>query len=438
VNEILLYVVGVLVLILGLMLSVGLHEFGHLIPAKLFGVRVPHWAIGFGPKLYAKKIGETEYSIRAIPLGGFITLIGMYPPAKPGKDDSKRWFSDTIISARNAHQEHEQPGDENRKFYQLPAWKRIIVMFGGPVTNLILGVTMITVALSGFGIDQRVNVFEKVVACEAQMLQDDATCDAGSNPTPAQLAGLKSGDKLLEVDGKAVSLTEDALAVIVNEPLISHTLKVERAGNPVELSVTASTTKLPYLDANGNVALNPDGTPALKARPYIGVQFGHQRVGAPVEQSIGRAFAMTGETLGMIVQFPQQVYASISALFTGEERNPSGAVSIIGVGQAAGSITANANSTLADRIYMNLFLIGSLNLALFAFNMIPLPPLDGGHIAGGIYEYLKRGLFRLFGKKDPGYADTALLAPVATLMFFVLLAAGLAMMIVDLVNPLKF
>jgi membrane-associated protease RseP (regulator of RpoE activity) len=438
VNEILLYVVGVLVLILGLMLSVGLHEFGHLIPAKLFGVRVPHWAIGFGPKLYAKKIGETEYSIRAIPLGGFITLIGMYPPAKPGKDDSKRWFSDTITSARNAHKEHEQPGDENRKFYQLSAWKRIIVMFGGPVTNLILGVTLITVALSGFGIDQRVNVFEKVVACEEQMLDSTAVCGPQSVATPAHLAKIQSGDKLIAVDGKQVSLTEDALAPIVQLPLTTHTVTVERAGKKFDLSVTAANTKLPYLDSTGNIALNQDGTQALKARPYIGVQFGHQRVAAPVEQSIGRAFAMTGETLGMIVQFPQQVYASISALFTGEERNPTGAVSIIGVGQAAGSITANADSTLADRIYLNLFLIGSLNLALFAFNMIPLPPLDGGHIAGGIYEYLKRGLFRLLGKKDPGYADTALLAPLATAMFFVLLAAGLAMMIVDLVNPLKF
>ena len=436
-NEILLYAVGVLVLILGLLLSVGLHEFGHLIPAKLFGVRVPHWPIGIGPKLFAKKIGETEYSIRAIPLGGFITLIGMYPPAKPGSDDSKRWFSSTITSARNAHKEHEQPGDENRKFYQLAAWKRIIVMFGGPVTNLILGVTLITTALSGFGIDQRVNVFETVVACEAQMLDDAASCDAQSGATPAELAGLKSGDKLMAVDGKQVALTEDALAPIVELPLTQHTIVVERAGQQIELSLTASQTALPYLDSNGNVALNKDGSQALKERPYIGVQFAHQRVGAPIEQSIGRAFTMTGDTLGMIVQFPQQVYASISALFTGEERNPSGAVSIIGVGQAAGSITANSNSTLADRIYLNLFLIGSLNLALFAFNMIPLPPLDGGHIAGGIYEYLKRGLFRLFGKKDPGYADTALMAPLATAMFFVLLAAGLAMMIVDLVNPLK-
>jgi len=312
------------------------------------------------------------------------------------------------------------------------------VMFGGPVTNLILGVTLITVALSGFGIEQRVNVFEKVVACEEQMLDKAAVCGPQSVATPAQFSKIKSGDKLIAVDGKAVSLTEDALAPIVRLPLTAHTVTVERAGKTIDISVTAANTKLPYLDSSGNIALNPDGTPELKARPYIGVQFASERVAAPVDQSIGRAFAMTGDTLGMIVQFPQQVYASISALLTGAERNPTGAVSIIGVGQAAGSLTANPESTLADRVYLNLFLIGSLNLALFAFNMIPLPPLDGGHIAGGIYEYLKRGLFRVLGKKDPGYADTALLAPLALAMFFVLLAAGLAMMIVDLVNPLKF
>ena len=99
-NETLLYILGIVIMVFGLALSIGLHEFGHLIPAKLFGVRVPHWAVGFGPRLFAKKFGETEYSIRLIPLGGFITLIGMYPPAKPGTDDSRRWFSNAISSAR--------------------------------------------------------------------------------------------------------------------------------------------------------------------------------------------------------------------------------------------------------------------------------------------------------------------------------------------------
>jgi Zn-dependent protease len=83
-------------------------------------------------------------------------------------------------------------------------------------------------------------------------------------------------------------------------------------------------------------------------------------------------------------------------------------------------------------------LLGSLNLALFAFNMIPLPPLDGGHVAGGLYEYLKRGAYRVLGRKDPGPVDTALMAPVAQFMFLVLLLAGLLMIMVDFINPITF
>ena len=436
-TETLLYIAGVVILILGLALSIGLHEFGHLIPAKLFGVRVPNWAIGFGPRLYSKKIGETEYSIRAIPLGGFITLIGMYPPAKPGKDDTKRWFSTSIISARNAHKEHEQPGDENRKFYQLSAWKRIVVMFGGPLTNLLIGLILITTAISGLGQNQRINVFASVVECQSQMLDPRASCAVGDVHTPASLAGFKSGDKLVAVDGKSVDLTSDALTAVTSMPLVSHQLTVERDGKKVVLSVAASQTDLPYTDASGNLAVNADGSFKLKLRPYLGVQWGTQRMPVAVGTALGSSIAMTGQTLGLIVQFPAQVYNSISSLFGNQPRNPNGAVSIVGVGQAAGAIASNSSASFGDRLLMNLYLIGSLNLALFAFNMIPLPPLDGGHIAGGVYEYLKRGIFRVLGKKDPGIADTALLAPVATAMFLLLLLAGVAMIVVDFVNPLK-
>ena len=436
-TETLLYIAGVAILILGLALSIGLHEFGHLIPAKLFGVRVPNWAIGFGPRLYSKKIGETEYSIRAIPLGGFITLIGMYPPAKPGKDDSKRWFSNSIISARNAHKEHEQPGDENRKFYQLSAWKRIVVMFGGPLTNLLIGLILITTAISGLGQNQRVNVFASVVECQSQMLDQKAKCAHADAHTPAWLAGFKAGDKLVAVDGKSVDIATDALTSVTALPLVSHELTVERAGKQIVLSVTASQTALPYADSSGNTATNADGSFKLRMRPYIGVQWSTERVPVAVGQAFGSSVAMTGQTLGLIVQFPAQIYSSISSLFGNQTRNPNGAVSIVGVGQAAGAIASNSSASFGDRLLMNLYLIGSLNLALFAFNMIPLPPLDGGHIAGGIYEYIKRGIFRLLGKKDPGVADTALLAPVATAMFLLLLLAGVAMIVVDFVNPLK-
>jgi membrane-associated protease RseP (regulator of RpoE activity) len=131
----------------------------------------------------------------------------------------------------------------------------------------------------------------------------------------------------------------------------------------------------------------------------------------------------------LIGTFPQQVYSTLSSLVTGSERDPAGAVSILGVAQA---------STQVDSWAYWFYLIGALNIALFVFNMIPLPPLDGGHIAGGIYEYLKRGAYRVLGKKDPGPVDTALMAPIAQFMFLLLLAAGLLMIVADAVNPIRF
>ena len=436
-NETLLYILGIVIMVFGLALSIGLHEFGHLIPAKLFGVRVPHWAVGFGPRLFAKKFGETEYSIRLIPLGGFITLIGMYPPAKPGTDDSRRWFSNAISSARQAHSEHIQPGDEGRMLYQLPAYKRIIVMAGGPLVNLLLGLVLISIALSGIGPNARVAKIDEVVQCVDQMVDSNAVCDAGAEPTPSKLAGLESGDVVKSVDGVAVEYQSDPFASVVLAPDVSHQVVVVRNGKEVEVTLKAGLAELPYADASGKLAVDSSGQPLLKERAFVGVRYAVERAPLSIGGSFAAAGQMTTDTLGFIVQFPVQVYDSVAGLVTGAERSPNSAVSILGITQFAGTVTADENSDFADRAFSNLMLLGSLNLALFAFNMIPLPPLDGGHIAGGVYEYLKRGLYRVLGKPDPGYADTALLAPVANLMFLLLLFAGLAMILVDILNPLS-
>jgi membrane-associated protease RseP (regulator of RpoE activity) len=143
------------------------------------------------------------------------------------------------------------------------------------------------------------------------------------------------------------------------------------------------------------------------------------------------------QTFGFIGQFPQQVYSAVYATATGQPRATDSAISVVGIGQVAGQV-ASADGDGLDKVLSTLMLLGSLNLALFAFNMIPLPPLDGGHVAGGIYEYLKRGAYRLVGKKDPGPVDTALMAPVAQFMFLLLLAAGLLMIMVDVINPITF
>ena len=95
-NESVLYILGILIVALGIGFSIGWHELGHLIPAKLFGVKVPKYMIGFGPTIFSKKIGETEYGLKLIPLGGYIAMIGMYPPAKPGAKSKKGFFRDMI------------------------------------------------------------------------------------------------------------------------------------------------------------------------------------------------------------------------------------------------------------------------------------------------------------------------------------------------------
>jgi membrane-associated protease RseP (regulator of RpoE activity) len=430
VNEILLYILGILIMIIGLAISIGLHEFGHLIPAKLFGVKVPHWAVGFGPKLFAKKIGETEYSIRAIPLGGFITMIGMYPPANPNKPDEKRKFGGVIAQSREAHSEHMEPGDEVRTLYSKPAWQRIIIMLGGPTVNLILGILLIAVALSGIGTWTQGTKVEAVIECQEQMVNTEDSCTADSIRTPAVAAGLQNGDVILSVDGVAVSTAAPVLEALTAKPLVSHKVVVDRNGTQKTLNILAVEAALPTLDPS-------TGETVSQVRPYVGVRMEFTRVQLGLGESIAYGWKATEQTFGFIAQFPQQVYSALYATVTGQDRSIDSAISVVGIGQVAGQVASSEGDGL-DKTFSTLMLLGSLNLALFAFNMIPLPPLDGGHVAGGVYEYLKRGAYRVLGKKDPGPVDTALMAPVAQFMFLALLAAGLLMILADIFNPISF
>ena len=410
---------GILVIVIGLALSIGLHEFGHLIPAKLFGVKVPVWAIGFGPKLFSKKIGETEYSFRLIPLGGFITMIGMYPPDRKGRDSTRR-FGGLIAQARQAHSEHMVEGDAGtRTLYSLPAWKRIVIMFGGPFVNLVLGLSLLTGVFVSVGTPQQTTKVDKVIACVEAMTQGE--CDDTSIPTPAVSAGLTTGDTILAVDGKQVASYAELQSQLAasKQPV---NLTIERDGVTLTKTLPAVWADLPYQDPES-------GEVITKSVRIIGVSFAIVQVPAGVGESFSRAGDMVTGTFGLIGSFPQQVYSALETTVTGNDRDPAGAVSILGVAQASAQV---------DSLAYWLYLIGALNIALFAFNMIPLPPLDGGHIAGGIYEYLKRGAFRLVGKKDPGPVDTALMAPIAQVMFLVLLVAGLLMIVADLVNPIRF
>jgi membrane-associated protease RseP (regulator of RpoE activity) len=435
VNETLLYVIGILIVALGVGFSIGWHELGHLIPAKLFGVKVPKYMIGFGPTLFSKKIGETEYGLKLIPLGGYITMIGMYPPAKSPEVSSPRgFFRDMISSARNAHSEFVEPGDENRMFFQLPVWKRMIIMFGGPVMNLILGVVLLTIALSGIGVSQVSTTVSEVSRCVPVVATGQCTDD--SQASPALAAGLAAGDKILSINGTDL-LNWNEAGKLINPGVVNQLGVLRVDGSKASLSLTPVTVQRPVIE-NGAVKLDASGKQVFGPKPVLGIILAAEI--RPL--SIGESLAASGQSVvqvgQMILNLPQQVAAVGQSTFGSEQRRADGPVSIIGIGQIAGEVASSNATSFEEKIQSQLGILASLNFALFAFNMLPLLPLDGGHVAGGIYEAIKKGIFRLLRKPNPGPADTALLMPLTWVVFIALMAMSALIIIADLVNPISF
>lgn len=428
-SEIIWYILGVLVVALGIGFSIGWHELGHLLPAKKFGVKVPRYMIGFGPTLFARKRGETEYGIKAIPLGGYITMIGMYPPAKPGTKQRKGSMGEAIEAARSAHSEFITDADATRMFYQLPILKRIVIMFGGPFMNLLLGLVLTVVAVSGIGGYVRSTTVESVSECVPATFEKQVQCTNVDQPSPAKAAGLAAADQVQKVNGKSVTNWDQILEYAKAHPGPLE-LSVLSAGVTKTVSITPAQVERPMLQA--------DGSTKLQTVPFFGVVLQPERQ----QQSVGVAFTSAGSTLSqtfnLIVNLPIQVYQSVKDTVTGQPRSTSGAVSIIGVGQVAGEIGSNQEASFIDKLGGWLSMLASLNFALFAFNMIPLLPLDGGHIAGAVYEAIKKGWFKLLRKPNPGPADTALLMPITYVVSATLILLSAVLLLLDLINPVKF
>jgi membrane-associated protease RseP (regulator of RpoE activity) len=438
VSETLWYVGGIVFVALGIGLSIGLHELGHLLPAKRFGIKVPTYAIGFGPTLFKVKRGETTYAIKLIPLGGYISMIGMYPPSKHPEQSTKKrgFFADMIFSARNAHGEHVTAADKNRMFYQLPVWKRLTIMFGGPFMNLVLGIFLMIIVISGIGTTQQSTTIAQVMPCVIVESREVNECTDLDPVSPAKSAGLVAGDRIISVNGVeinssadlATNFTAGRVAALLVEPAGTHASKT--------VAVTPVAAQRAKLDASGNPVLTADGQVLLEQRAVIGIIFGTERAPQPVTTAIDQSIFGIGQVGQMILTLPQQLTDVAVSTFTGEARNPNGAVSVVGIGQISGEISANDNIGFVDKLAVGLSIVASLNFALFGFNMLPLLPLDGGHIAGGVYEWLKRGIFKVLRKPAPGPVDTALLMPATWFVFILLMAMSALLIIADLVNPI--
>ena len=423
----LLYILGILLFLVGIGLSVALHELGHYLPAKRFGVQVRQFMVGFGPTVFSRFRGETEFGLKAFPLGGYILMSGMYPPAKK---QYRGLFANWINDARKeiAAQEHTE---EQRKFYQLTAPKKMTIMLGGPVMNLLLGVLLIVVSLSGIGTLQNSLKVDEVYQCLE--VDVNGTCEAGVPPTPASSAGLLAGDEVIAVNGQRVDSWAEVTQLLANSS--SSQLTVLREGSEQQLTIEPVFMERAVYDSFGNLQLDERGNPVTKLTPVLGIRLQGVTEPLPLSQSLTFAGASMVSMAGFILELPQQVYQVTLSTLGLAQRDPNGAVSIVGVGQLAGELTA-ADIGLDAKLASLLLLLGSLNLVLFVFNLVPLLPLDGGHVVGAIYEGAKRRIVRAVRGEDPGPIDTARALPLAYFVWLVLIFTGLLLILADLVNPI--
>ena len=431
------FVIGVVIIVIGLALSIGLHEIGHLVPAKLFGVKVTQYMIGFGPTIWSKRKGETEYGVKAIPLGGYIAMIGMFPPAKGEQvhEDSTGFFRGLVQDARDSSMESITAGDEERAFYRLPVWKRIVVMFGGPFMNLVLAVVLFGVLLMGFGVAQPSTTVGSVSACALPATSERQTCEAGDPAAPGAAAGIEPGDRIVSVAGQPIDTWNESTAIIRDHPDEPIELVVVRDGEEVTLEVTPMLSERYATDEDGQPVTDASGEPVTVQAGFVGISPASETVQQPVTAVLPAVGENVAGVAAIIVNLPQRMVDVWNAAFGTEERDPNGPISVVGVGRVAGEIASLDEIPLASKAAGLVGILASLNIALFVFNLIPLLPLDGGHIAGALWEAIRRGFAKLFRRPDPGPVDLAKLMPLTFGVVLVLGAMSALLIYADIVKP---
>ena len=439
-SPVLLFILGVVFVAIGIAVSIALHEVGHLVPAKLFKVRVTKYMIGFGPTLWSKRKGETEYGVKAIPLGGYVSMIGMYPPNKEDgtvRPSSTGMFQTLATEARSLAHEEVGPEDKDRVFYRLPVWKKVTVMLGGPAMNLLIGLALTAVLLMGFGISTPTTTIADVSKCQVAAGEtvdpDSADCEL----TPAAAAGLLPNDQVTSFDGKPVTswdqLTEWIRASAGKEVCIA----VERDGGTVTTTVTPVLSARPVVGVDGRQAKDDAGNLLYEDVGFLGIGAQSELVPQPASAVLPMAGENIRQVAGVVLNLPARVAGVAQAAFSEEPRDPNGPISVVGVGRVAGEISAMEEVPLQSRLGALVGLLAGLNFALAVFNLVPLLPLDGGHIAGALYEGVRRRVAKLLGKPDPGAFDIAKLLPATYVVAALLMGMSALLIYADIVKPIN-
>jgi membrane-associated protease RseP (regulator of RpoE activity) len=427
----LVYALGMVLFLLGVVASIALHEVGHMVPAKKFGVKVTQYFVGFGKTVWSTKKGETEYGVKAFPMGGFIRMIGMLPPEKRDADGRIKGFSGgmlgrLIADARAAEYERTGSEDESRLFYTRPWWQKVIVMAGGPMMNVFLAVIILSSVFMLLGVAKPGLTVARVSDCVQPATVTSQVCRPQDPTSPARLAGFRSGDRVLSVNGVTMTSWDQFSRVIRSSVDKEMTVVVDRDGNRVVLHANPTVNKLYSLGS---------GTRIVQAG-FLGVTPSETRQHEDFGYVVSTIGSYTKETGAALVSLPSRI-VNIAQAAVGGHRDPSTPMSVVGASRVAGEVASDNQIDVVDRIATLLTLLGVVNLFVALFNFIPLLPLDGGHIAGAIYEALRRAWARLRHRPDPGYADVAQMLPIAYMAASVLVVMGVLLVWTDIVNPIR-
>ncbi len=397
------FVLGVVLFALGLGVSIALHEAGHMYTAKYFGMKVRRYFIGFGPTLFSFRRGETEYGLKAIPAGGFCDIAGM-----------------------TALDELPDPADRKRAFYKFATWKRVVVLSAGSLMHFVIGIIVIYIMAVSTGVPNPAYGAPVIGEASDCIGVAEDGCPAGAL-APARDAGLQPGDRILAVAGVEVASFADVSGQ--TQPRSGPTeFLIERGGQeyPVVVDVTrvplSSLTTAPVENdvLVGAIGIDWPDVPKL-------LEYGPQEAVGGTVSFTGTLFANTWEGLK---QFPQKVPLVIDRI-AGEE-HPDTPISVVGASVLGG------DAVDLDAWWFFLYLLAAVNLFIGVFNLLPLLPLDGGHITVNVYERVRNWVRALRGLRPGPPVDYTRLLPLTYAVMLVFIAIAGLTITADIVNPIRF
>ncbi len=376
-------IVGILAFVVALLLSVMVHEFGHYIMAKKYGMKVSEFFLGFGKRLWSVKRGETEFGIKAIPAGGYCRIEGMAP------DDQMAI------------------GEESRAFYKASSGRKLIVLGAGSFLHFVLGYILLFVLFVGIGTTQALPVINQIVP-----------------KSGAQNAGIKAGDEITSINGKNVTNWPKDVLAIRNSGGKEVTLVIKRGS---ELLTIIAKPKEELIDGEKRWIVGIINSYGLKRSNPI----------TAIKNSAIVTRDLTKSSFTALMQLPARIPSLWGQAIGGEVRDSNGLVGIVGVARVSGQAVGSDRLTLGERIATFVLIIASLNIFVGIFNLLPILPLDGGHMAVTIADEIRAFFARLRGRPRPAGIDVTTLTPITLVVFVILVALTVLLLIADIVNPVN-